>query len=143
MDTEQAEKQFQFLNRLMYMVLGSSITLVVISFGNFVSYPNTWPGFDNYVGGVWTSLQFLALLPGIYLLWNRPWNTLPLKTRLNTAFGYFGAGWLCILALAFIINPMHVPYELNFMIIGSAILIMLGYIWTQKRASMLSEDMFP
>jgi len=143
MDTERAEKQFQFWNRLMYMVLGSSITLVVISFGNFVSYPNTWPGFDNYTGGVWTSLQFLSILPGIYLLWNKPWKTLPLKTRLNTVFGYFGASWLCLLALAFIINPRHVPDELNFIVIGSALLIMLGYIWALKRTSMPPEDMFP
>ena len=89
MDTEQLEKQFQLWNRFMYMILGSSITLVIISFGNFVIYRNTWPGFDNYTGGVWTCIQPLAALPGFYLLWSKRWKTLPLGNRLNTVFGYF------------------------------------------------------
>jgi hypothetical protein len=143
MDTKQIEKQFQSWNRFMYMVLGSSITLLIISFGNLVIYRNTWPGFDNYTSGVWTCIHFLTILPGFYLLWNKPWKTLPLETRLNTAFGYFIAGWLCLLALAFIIDPNNAPDELIFIIVGSAMLIALGYIWTLKRTSTPRDEMFP
>jgi hypothetical protein len=143
MNPEQLEKNFQFWNRLMYMVIGSSITLLLISFGNLVIYRNTWPGFDNYTGGVWTGIQFLAVLPGLYLLWNKPWKTLPLTTRLNTAFGYFIAGWLCLLALAFIIDPQNAPDELIFIIIGSAVLIAFGYIWALKRTLAPRDEMFP
>jgi hypothetical protein len=143
MDTKQIEKQFQSWNRFMYTVLGSSITLLVISFGNLVIYRNKWPGFDNYTSGVWTCIQFLTILPGFYLLWNKPWKTLLLETRLNTAFGYFIAGWLGLLALAFIIDPNNAPDELIFIIVGSAVLIALGYIWTLKRTSTPRDEMFP
>lgn len=143
MNPEQLEKQIQLWNRLMYMVIGSSITLLLISFGNLVIYRNTWPGFDNYTGGVWTCLQFLTVLPGLYLLWDKPWGPLPLGARLNTAFGYFSAGWLCLLALAFIIDPQNAPDELIFIIIGGAILIPVGYIWLLKRMPNSREEMFP
>lgn len=143
METEQLEKQLQMWNRFMYMVLGASITLLAISFGNLVVYRNTWPNFDSYTGGVWTCLQFLTALPGVYLLWDKPWRPLSLSARLNTAFGYFGAGWLCLLALAFIIDPNNAPDELIFIIIGSAILIALGYIWALKRTSTPRDEIFP
>lgn len=143
MDIEKPEKQFQPWNRFMYMVLGASITLLIISFGNQVIYRNAWPGFDNYTGGVWTCIQFLAALSGLYLLWDKPWRPLPLGVRLNTAFGYFGSGWLCLLALAFIIDPQNAPDELIFIIIGSAIVIALGYVWALKRTATPRDEMFP
>lgn len=143
MNPGQLEKQFQLWNRLMYMVLGASITLLLISFGNLVIYRNTWPGFDNYTGGVWTCLEFLAVLSGLYLLWNKPWKALPLEARLNTAFGYFIAGWICLLALVFIIDPQNAPDELNFIILGSAILIPVGYIWLLKKKPNVQEEIFP
>lgn len=143
MDTEQVEKQFQMWNRVMYMVLGGSINLLMISFGNMVIYRNTWPGFDNYTGGIWACLEFFAVLPGLYLLWNKAWRPLPLGTRLHTAFGYFGAGWLCLVALAFTIDPRNAPDELIFMIVGSAVLIALGYAWAIRRTSLPRDEMFP
>lgn len=143
MNTEQLEKQFQFWNRFMYAVLGSSVTLFIISFGNMVIYRNVWPGFDSYTGGVWFLIQFLAVVPGLYLLWNQPWKTLPLATRLNTAFGYFGAGWIALVALVFIIDPRNSPDELIFIIIGSAIVIALGYVWALKRAAAPRDEIFP
>jgi len=143
MHTNQLEKLFQFWNRLMYVVLGSSITILIISFGNLVIYRNTWPGFDNYTGGVWTCIQFLAIVPGLYLLWNQPWKTLPLAARLNTAFGYFIASWICLVALAFIIDPNNAPDELIFIIIGSGIVIAVGYIWALKRTTNPRDEIFP
>jgi hypothetical protein len=143
MDTKQQEKQFQVWNRFMYAILGSSITLLTISFGNLVIYHNTWTGFDEYTGGIWTCLMPCAILPGLYLLWNKPWKTVSLGIRLNTAFGYFLAGWFYLLALVFIIDPRNAPDELIFMIIGSAILIAFGYIWALRRTANPREEMFP
>lgn len=141
METEQLEKQFQMWNRFMYMVLGSSITLVFISFGNIV-YGTDWPGFGNYTGGIWTSVQFLATPPGFYLLWGRRWKSIPLSSRLNTIFGYFVASWINLLALG-LITANNAPSEFNFLILGSAILIVIGYIWTLKRTSSPRDEMFP
>jgi hypothetical protein len=85
----------------------------------------------------------LAVLPGLYLLWNKPWKPLPFGARLNTAFGYFVAGWICLVALAFIIDSRNTPDELNFIILGTAVVIPLGYIWALKRTSTPRDEMFP
>ena len=141
MDTNHLEKQFQSWNRFMYLVLGSSITLVFISFG-FILNRERWQGFENYVGGIWTWIQVLATAPGLMLLLLKPWRSAPLVNRLNTIFGYFVASWLSFLSLG-LITANNAPTELNFLIIGSAILIVLGYIWALKRTSTPRDEMFP
>jgi uncharacterized membrane protein YhaH (DUF805 family) len=141
MDTEQLEKQFQMWNRFLYMVLGSSITLAVISFGT-ISYGTEWPGFGNYTGGVWTSLQFLATLPGLYLLWGRRWKPIPLSSRRNTIFGYFVASWITLLSFGFIIESGPAT-DYYFLLVGSAILIALGYIWARRRTATPRDEIFP
>ena len=141
MDTEQLEKQFQMWNRFMYLVLGSSITLVLISFG-FILNRDRWQGFENYMGGIWTWVQVLAIAPGFILVFLKRWRSLPLVNRLNTIFGYFAASWLSFLSLG-LITANNAPNELNFMIVGSALLIVLGYIWALKRTSTPRDEMFP
>lgn len=141
METHQLEKQFQMWNRFMYMVFGSSITLALIGFGN-IAYGAEWPGFGNYTGGVWTSVQFLATAPGFYLLWGRQWKSIPLSLRTNTIFGYFLAGWITLLSLGFITETAPAT-DYYILLVGSAILIALGYIWTQKKTSIPREEIFP
>ena len=140
MDTEQLEKQFQLWNHFMYMVLGSSITLVIVSLVNILN-GSRWPGFDNSMGGVWQWIQILATPPGFYLLWGKRCKTLPLLNRLNTIFGYFIAGWFSFLALGLIVNDASI--ELYLLIVGSVILIALGYIWALRRTSHPRDEMFP
>ena len=141
MDTNQLEKQFQLWNRFMYLVLGLSITLVFISFG-FILNRDKWQGFPNYIGGIWTLVEILATAPGLILLVVKRWRSLPLVNRLNTIFGYFVASWLSFLTLG-LITANNAPSELNFLIIGSALLIILGYIWALKRTSTPRDEMFP
>lgn len=141
MDTNQLEKQFQLWNRFMYLVLGSSITLVFISFG-FILNRDKWHGFPNYIGGIWTLVEILAIVPGFILLLLKRWRSLPLANRLNTIFGYFVASWLSFLTLG-LITANDAPTELNFLIIGSALLIILGYFWALKRTSTPRDEMFP
>lgn len=141
MDTSQLEKQFQMWNRFMYLILGSSITLVPIGFGNILN-ADRWQGFGNYMGGIWTWIQILATAPGLFLLLGRRWKVLPLAHRLNTIFGYFIASWLSLLSLGFI-TADNAPSELNFLIVGSALLIVFGYIWALKKMSHPRDEMFP
>ena len=141
MDTNQLEKQFQLWNRFMYLVLGSSITLVFISFG-FILNRDKWHGFPNYIGWIWTLVEILAIVPGFILLLLKRWRSLPLANRLNTIFGYFVASWLSFLTLG-LITANDAPTELNFLIIGSALLIILGYFWALKRTSTPRDEMFP
>ncbi len=141
MDTNQLEKQLQTWNRFMYLVLGSSITLVFISFGSILNRER-WRGFENYVGGIWTWIQILATTPGFILLLLKRWRLFPLVNRLNTIFGYFVASWLSFLSLG-LMTANNAPIELNFLIVGSAIVIVLGYIWALKRTSNPRDEIFP
>lgn len=141
METEQLERQFQMWNRFMYMILGSSITFVLTSFGNIV-YGTDWPGFGNYVGGIWTSIQLLATLLGFYLLWGRRWKSIPLSSRINTIFGYFVASWINLLSL-WLIASMTPPTEYYLLLVGSAIVMVLGYVWAWKTAFTPRGEMFP
>lgn len=140
MDTNQLEKQFQLWNRFMYLVLGSSITLVLLSFG-FIQNFYRWQGFENYMGGIWTWVQILATAPAFILLLLKRWRALPLVNRLNTIFGYFVASWLSLLAFGLIAND--VPNELYSLIVVYALLIAIGYIWSLKRTSIPRDEMFP
>lgn len=141
METEQLEKQFQMWNRFMYMILGASITLVLLSLGT-VTYGTEWPGFGNYTGGIWASIQFLAALPGLYLLLGRRWKLIPLSNRLNTIFGYFIASWLALLSLGFIMETAPAT-DYYLLLVGSATLVALGYIFALKRTSIPKDEIFP
>jgi len=141
MDTEQLENQFQLWNRFMYIVLGSAITFVVISFGNFLN-PRGWTSFANYAAGPWMMLELLATPPGFYLLWHKPWQTLPLQRRINTISGYLIASWLGLVAFGLMIQTDS-PTELGFLVACGAILFPLLYIWILKRKPSQREEMFP
>lgn len=141
MEIEQLEKQFQAWNRFMWMVLGAAMTLVLVSLGNLV-YGTDWPGFGNYVGGIWASLQLLTTLPGLYLLWGRRWKPASLSDRINTVFGYFVASWLALLSFGFMTETTPAT-DYYFLLVGSAILIAFGYIWALKKTSIPRDEIFP
>jgi len=140
MDTEQLEKEFQIWNCFMYMGLASSITLVVISLGNFLS--GGWSGFERYAGGLWPWMQLAVTPAGFYLLWGKHWRNFPLSNRKNTAWGFFIASWFTFLSLGFItVNGPLVNF--SFLIIGGVTLLGVGYINFVKRKLDQSDEMFP
>lgn len=141
METERLEKQFQMWIYFLFFILGSSITLVFVSFGN-IAYRTEWPGFGNYMGGVWSSVQLLAVASGFHLLAAKRWKSIPLAGRINTGFGYFLAGWFALLAFGFMLEtPPATDYY--FLLVGSGLLIVLAYIWALKRTFALKEEIFP
>ncbi len=141
METMQLEKQFQMWNRFLYLILGASITFVMISLGN-VFYASDWPGFGNYVGGTWTGIQLFATLSGFYLLLGKRWKALPFSNRLNTIFGYFVVGWMNLFSL-WLIASMTPPTEYYLLLVGTATMIAVGYIWSLKRTSHPRGEIFP
>ena len=68
MDTEQLEKQLSIWNRLMYVALGSALTLVFSS-------PNDF----SYIGIIWLLLLIASILSGFFLLWGKRWKALPVS----------------------------------------------------------------
>ena len=141
METEQLGKQFQTWIHFLWMIFGATITLGLVSFGMIV-YGTKWSGFGNYAGGIWSSIQFLAILPGFYLLWGKQWKPIPLSSRTHTIFGYFVASWLNLLALGFVTETAPAT-DYYLLLVGSAILIFLAYIWTRRRTSIPKEEIFP
>ena len=141
MEIEQLEKQFQIWIHFLYMILSSSITFMLVSFGNLV-YGNDWPGFGNYAGGIWITIQLLATLPPFYLWLAKRWRASPFSNRVNTIFGYLVVSWLNLLSLG-LIASMAPATEYYVLIVGSAIVMILGYIWARKRTSLPKEEIFP
>ncbi len=140
MDTEQLGTELQIWNRFMYMALASSITLAVISLGNF--FYGGWSGFERYAGGVWPWMQLAITPAGFYLLWGKRWKALPYLNRKNTIFGFFIASWFSFLSLGFItVNGPLI--NLSFLILGGVTLFGLGYINLVKKKPDHSDEMFP
>jgi hypothetical protein len=141
MDTEPLEKELQIWDRLMYIALGSSSTLLIISFGHFF-YGNQWPYFENYAGGLWQWMQIAITPPGFYLLSSKRWKLLPVSSRKIPIIGFFAASWITFLSLGFItVNDALIYF--NFFIIGIAALIALGYMEKIKKKSNQPDEMFP
>lgn len=141
MDTEQLEKELRIWDRLMYIALGASATLSVISFGNFL-FGNQWPYFEGYAGELWQWMQIAITPPGFYLLWSKRWKVTPFSARRNTVVGFFIASWITFLSLGFI-TATEALVNVNCFILAGVMLIALGYVWTVKKKSNRSDEMFP
>ncbi|SRR6266498_5036299 len=126
METEQLEKQLSVWSRLLYAVLGSSVTLLFSSF-------------DQFLGMVWILLQIAVTSSGFFLLWGKRWKVVPLsKERANTIFGYFLASWL----LSFVPGILGADPLYYISVFGYAIFLLIIYKRTQKELS-VSDEMFP
>jgi hypothetical protein len=138
MDAEQLEKELDRWNRFMYMALASSITLAVISFGNFLE--SGWSGFERYMSGLWQWIQLAVTPPVFYLLWSKRWKALPFQDRRNTILGFFLASWFTFLSLGFItVNGLLV----SFLILVGAISLFFRYVVVVKRKSNQADEIFP
>jgi hypothetical protein len=126
METEQLEKQLSVWSRLLYLVLGSCITLLFSSF-------------DQLLGIVWAVLQIAVTSVAFFLLTGKRWKVLPLsKDRANTILGYFIASWLLSLVPG-ILGADSLYYILVF---SYAIFILVVFRRTQKELA-VSDEMFP
>lgn len=126
MDTEQLEKQLSVWNRLLYVALGSSFTLLFSSF-------------DEFFGVVWFVVQIIVTSAGFFLLWGKRWRALPLsKERTLTIFGYLFASWILFLVPS-VFNVDDWYYKFLF---GYTVFLVFIYWRTQKNSSG-SDEMFP
>jgi hypothetical protein len=141
METTPLQKQLQMWDRFMYVVLGSSITFLVISFGNFIN-PSEWSSFANYASEPWMVLELLAMSSGIYLLWHKRWKALPLQSRINTVSGYFIASWFGFVAFGLMIQR-EFPTESSFLLVCAAVLLPVVYLWASRKRSSPRDEIFP
>ena len=141
METEQLEQQLPLGNRFMYMALGSSVTLALISYGNYLN-GSRWPDFDSYAGELWQWMQITTTPPGFYLLRGQHWKRLPFSIRRNTILGFFLASWITFLSFGFI-TTNEALFDFDTFLILCALLIAAAYIWMVKKKSNRPEEMFP
>lgn len=126
MDTEQLEKQMSVWRQLMYVALGSAVTLLASSF-------------DQYLGVVWLVLQISVTSSGFFLLWGKRWRNLPLsRGRSNTIFGYLFASWL----LFFVPGVLGVDYLYYIFLFGYTLFLVIIF-WRAQRKLSGSDEMFP
>lgn len=128
MDTEQLEKQLPIWNKLMYMALGSVVTLVASS-------PDDFSNIDI----VWLLIQIVITPPGFFLLLGKRWKALPLsKEKLNTIQGFLFASWLSLFV------PLFLGAGSEYVLFLLLYTIFLGLLyWRVQKKSSNSDEMFP
>jgi hypothetical protein len=128
MDTERLVKQLTIWNKLMYMALGSVITLVVSS-------PNEF----SLAGLIWFLIQIVITPSGFFLLFGKRWKALPLaRERVNTGLGYLLASWLSLFV------PLILGAGINYILFLLISTVFLGLLsWRVQRKFSNSDEMFP
>jgi hypothetical protein len=128
MDTERLERQLSTWNKLMYMALGSVITLVVSSLGVFA-----------HADLIWFMVQIAITPPGFFLLFGKGWKALPLsRERVKTGLGFLFASWLSLFAP--LIWGAGSAYTL-FLLLYT---VFLGFVYQRVQKQLSSfDEMFP
>ena len=141
METNQLEKELQVWHHFMYVALGASTSLLIIGFGNYI-HGNTWPRFENYASGLWQWMQIATTSLGFYLLRSKQWKGMQFSRRKNTITGFFVASGINFLSLGFITaNSSLILFAVSIFVCAG--LVALGYLWTVKKNSKQSDEMFP
>jgi hypothetical protein len=126
MDTEQLEKQLSVWDRLMYIALGSAVTLLAASF-------------DQFLGVAWLIVQVVVTSSGFFILWGKHWRALQLsKERVKASFGYLVASWL----LSLVPGVLGADFLYYILVFAYAIFLLVIYRRTRRELA-VSDEMFP
>jgi len=139
MDINSLEKRFENWKRILFIIMGASITLFIQAVLKYQESRSLV--FEAYWYGVWFIVQLASFLPGFVLLWGKHWMRVPLRERLNTIFGYFAIAWFTLLPIGLRIGRYE-SRTFNFILLGLAIAITIGY-WSLRRKSMDTQEIFP
>lgn len=146
MNAEPLELQLEKWKKVLLAFSGAGFTLLVIA---LVDLPMTAEFYQKnrfmpLMGwwGIWLVLLLGNFAPGIALLVGRGWRTLPLRQRLNTAFGFLGVGWACLLAFSLHTAPLDFGALVHFIIWALGVGLLLAYLLSRRRAQS-SGEMFP
>jgi len=126
MDIENLESQLSVWNRLMYVALGSTATILASSF-------------DQFLGIVWLVLQIVVTSSGFFLLWGKRWKKIPpSKERTNVIFGFLFASWLLLFTpVIFGVDNLYYIF-----IVGYTIFLVILF-WRMQKKLFGSDEMFP
>jgi hypothetical protein len=135
MTTEYLQQQLARWQQLLLICTGASGVLLATALTD-TSYgsPSTAGWF-----AIWLILQLGVTPAGFMLVSSKGWQTLPMSTRLNTAFGYFTVAWITLAALGFRVGSTF----LGLLLFASGAALLVSYLWTHRGRSNSPEEMFP
>ncbi len=136
MTTEYLEQQLEKWKRVLLLFLGMGLTLAASTVG-LAGMPFSSLGLVM----VWLILELGTVPAGLLLLFSKQWRQLPLKQRLNTAFGFLGATWLGWLAIGFGIVGESLA-TLAFIFLVGAVLAVI-YLLQRRAHTNSPEEIFP
>ena len=139
MDINSLEKRFENWKRILFIIMGASITLFIQAVLKYQESRNLV--FEAYWYGAWFIVQLASFLPGFVLLWGKNWMQIPLVDRLNTVFGYFALAWFTFLPVGIRVERYE-SKSFNFVLLGCALAIAIGY-WSLRRKSSETQEIFP
>lgn len=140
MEINSLQKRLEIWKRILFINIGASFTLFVQAVLNYqisrsLVFQVSWYG-------VWFIVELAAFLPGFVLLWGKHWMQLPLHQRLNTIFGYFAVAWFTILPVGIKLGQ-YTTKSFNFILLGCAIAIAVGYWWLHRKSIETQTEIFP
>lgn len=90
---------------------------------------------------LWMVVELAILLLAVTLAFHPTWRKFPFAKRLDLVFGYFLAGWVVLLSLG-AQNPDNFGNGMNFLTIGSLLVLGLAYWWFRRKKDR-AEEVFP
>jgi hypothetical protein len=136
MNIDSLRKHFEVWKYLLFIDIGASAILFLQAVLFYIESKNQM--FPISWFGAWFVAMLASFLPGFVLLWGKHWMQFPLHERLNVIFGYFAVTWFTLLPAGIRI----VGYEskaFNFILLGVATAIVVGYAWLRRK----SREIFP
>ena len=140
MDMNTLQKRLDIWKHVLFINIGASITLFVQAVLQYQESRNLI--FEMSWYGVWFVVQLAAFLPGFVLLWGKHWMQIPLLERLNTIFGYFAVAWFTFLPVGLKVDP-YSSKTFNFLWLGFAVALAIGYWWLRRKSLGLQNEIFP
>lgn len=139
MNIDSLNKRIKVWQSILLITVGASITLFGQALLRYLESQSVV--FETYWYAIWFVVQLAAFLPGFVLLWGKNWMQIPLRERLNTIFGYFAVAWFTFLPVGIRVGRYE-SKSFNFVLLGCAIAIAIGYWWL-RRKSMEPQEIFP
>jgi|SRR5688572_2333004 LPXTG-motif cell wall-anchored protein len=90
---------------------------------------------------LWMVVEVAILLLAVTLAFHPTWRKFTLAKRLDLVFGYFLAAWVVLLSLG-AQNPDDFGNGMNFLTVGSLLLLGLAYWWFRRKKDR-AEEAFP
>ncbi|MBU2496420.1 MAG: hypothetical protein KJ935_08005 [Candidatus Omnitrophica bacterium] len=144
LNVEQLETTLHLWEKGLYIAWGAGLMLLLMALLQMhrMYKSEVW---EWYIA--WLILEALVAPPGFFILFLPRWRRIPLRERMDTAYGYFAVAWLGLFAFGVQTgsDPRNWDYGImtiaSLIIVGIGLLIALTY-WLLRRVEM-REEAFP